>query len=81
MHNIHVSEIVNNRDVVIPFELLKSLNHQKIEIVIFPQPVRAKEQSNQAHALSKIFAEYKDISPFSQIKNASLWQKKVRNEW
>lgn len=80
MESIHVNEIVNNHDIVIPLELLKSLNHQEIDIVIFPEKAAALS-NHKKNPLKRFLNRNKNIHPFKEITNPVAWQRKMRNEW
>ncbi len=80
MGSIHVNQVINNHDIVIPFELLKPLNHQEVDIVIFPKrtifPI-----AREKNALVKLLGQNKKIKPFQNIKDPVVWQRNLRNEW
>ncbi len=80
MNTVSMSEMVNNHDLVIPFELLKRLNHQEVEIFVFPKETTEKSKST-SKTLLDLFKKHKDVNPFSEITDAVLWQKGIRNEW
>jgi hypothetical protein len=80
MNTIRISETVNNHDLVIPFELLKLLNHQKVEILVFPKEITKKNKPTGKKLLD-LFKKHKGVNPFSEITDAVLWQKGIRNDW
>jgi hypothetical protein len=80
MGSIHVNQVINNHDIVIPFELLKSLNHQEVDIVIFPKKATSSVERKK-NALAKLLGQNKKIKPFQNIKDPVVWQRNLRNEW
>ncbi len=79
MHAIRMSEVVNSHDVVIPFELLKPFNHQKIDILVFStnQPSDNLSKNNLLNVLN----HYAHVKPFEKVEDAKDWQRNIRNEW
>ena len=69
---------VENHDIVIPFELLKSLNHHEVDIVIFPKKSKPPSEKDDLMSLLK---RNKKTDPFQKVKNPVLWQRKIRSEW
>ncbi len=80
MNTIRISETINSHDLVIPFELLKLLNHQEVEILVFPRKTEVICKP-KAKKLLEIFERYLNIEPFSEILDGVAWQKEVRGEW
>ena len=79
MESIHVNEVINNHDIVIPFSTLKPLNHQEVDIVIIPKkPIVADSEKNE---LLELLSKNKRIQPFKKIKDPVAWQRKIRSEW
>ena len=78
MYAIRIDEVINDKDVVIPFSLLKSLNHQDVEIIVISKPKTSIVDKNR---FSKLLSKYSGVSAFEDIIDAISWQKKVRNEW
>lgn len=79
MYAVKVNDLINDRDLVIPFDKIKQLNHKNVEIIILPNNKNTK--INIKGRLEKIFAEYKGVHPYSDITDAVEWQKEIRNEW
>ena len=78
MFAIRIEDIIEDKDLVIPFEKLKLLNHKDVEVIIL---AKQHQESNKKYKISDILAKYKNINPFDKIKNASEWQRDLRNEW
>ena len=78
MYAVRIDEVVNDKDIVIPFELLKSLNHQDVEIIVISKP---RVSSPDKHRFSKILSKYSGTKAFEDILDPIAWQKKVRDEW
>ena len=80
MQAIRFNQTVNSHDIVIPFDMLKSLNHQEVDIIVFPKKSDSSLLSAK-NTLAAIFKQYKNIRPFKEITDPVSWQKNLRNEW
>lgn len=79
MYAVKVNGLINDRDLIIPFDKVKQLNHKSVEIIILPSN---KDSKRTTHGkLAQIFAKYKGVHPYSDIMDAGRWQKDIRNEW
>lgn len=78
MFAIRLEDTIDNHDLVIPFEKLKMLNHQNVEVIILP---KLHQVAKSKVTLSSILTKYKDTKPFADIKDSVEWQRESRNEW
>ena len=79
MEGIRLNQTVNNHDIVIPFDMVKPLNHQEVDIIIFPK--KAALLNAAKSTLAAVFEQHKNITPFQEITDSVIWQKNLRNEW
>ncbi len=79
MYAVRLEEEVNDKDVVIPFHILKPLNHQQVEIIIISKS--EKVTKSKPTKFAQIFAKYEGVEAFSDIENSVEWQKRARDEW
>ena len=77
MYAVKIEDVINNHDLIIPFDKIKGLNHQEVEVIVFPKVV----PSGKKGKLKSIFNKYRGIALFSQIKDVSDWQRELRSEW
>ena len=78
MFAIRIEDIINDKDLVIPFEKLKMFNHQDIEVIILP---RERQSNITKSSITDVLSKYKGCTPFSNIHDSVEWQRKIRNEW
>ena len=79
MYAIKVNDLIDGKDLVIPFDKVKQLNHRNVEIIILPKDNNFK--TNTKGKLEQIFAGYQGVYPYSDITDVVQWQKEIRNEW
>ena len=78
MFAIRLEDIINDKDLVIPFEKLKMFNHQDVEVIILP---RQRQSNTTKSSIMDVLSKYKGCTPFNNIHDSVEWQRKIRNEW
>lgn len=80
MEGIRLNQTVNNHDIVIPFDTVRLLNHQEVDIIILPKKTSTALNS-QKSTLAAVFERNKNVTPFQEINDPIAWQENLRNEW
>jgi len=67
MFAIRLEDMIDNHDLVIPFEKLKMFNHQDVEVYYL---TKLRQVIKNKATVSSILNRYKDTKPFSDMKTA-----------